>query len=558
MPLEISKEIYRQRMNFIIIGVTGRTGSGCSTAAQILCQEKHTMKFLSQSPTEEKNEAMKRSIILKYFDKTWHPFTLIRVRDIISTFILECKFDEIYEYLLKLKCNIERKKLEAIFYEAKYYSKCLDPILKHSHDEADPKAVYDFVLFKLPIFTKRLTEYFASEGNSIEIFQIIANNIRKHGDAVEKSEVMLDHVYSISDRINQLIKCLRRFNEVKNLPDFFVIDSFKNPIEIKFFQERYSAFYLIGITCDEQDRKTRLVEANIHYDQIESIDSVEYKRKNIFENHNSFISQDITGCIELADIYICNDGTSARHDLKPLSFLLIKYISLIKHPGLVTPSNDERLMQIAFDAKLNSGCLSRQVGAAISDSSGKLLSIGWNDAPGDQASCILRSAEGLLTEQDETMFSHYEKNTPLFKEELKQYYNDRRGACDEGLTVSYCFKNIKNKIDGEKNQVHTRSIHAEESAFLSLVGVSGSISGAQLFTTASPCVLCAKKAYHLGVSRVIYIDPYPDISFDHIFKFGSTSLKCDLFSGAIGSAYHRLYLPSVPLKDELGSFATPQ
>ena len=34
--MEVVKQIYKLRQNFILIGLTGRTGSGCSTVAKVL------------------------------------------------------------------------------------------------------------------------------------------------------------------------------------------------------------------------------------------------------------------------------------------------------------------------------------------------------------------------------------------------------------------------------------------------------------------------------------------------------------------------------------------
>ena len=34
--MEVIKQIYKLRQNFILIGLTGRTGSGCSTVARVL------------------------------------------------------------------------------------------------------------------------------------------------------------------------------------------------------------------------------------------------------------------------------------------------------------------------------------------------------------------------------------------------------------------------------------------------------------------------------------------------------------------------------------------
>ena len=74
-----------------------------------------------------------------------------------------------------------------------------------------------------------------------------------------------------------------------------------------------------------------------------------------------------------------------------------------------------------------------------------------------------------------------------------------------------------------------------------------------LFTTASPCELCSKKAYQLGIKTIFYIDPYPGISQDQILKGGSNITRPIMipFSGAIGNAYHKLYETFMSYKDEV-------
>jgi deoxycytidylate deaminase len=123
-----------------------------------------------------------------------------------------------------------------------------------------------------------------------------------------------------------------------------------------------------------------------------------------------------------------------------------------------------------------------------------------------------------------------------------------------GRNKAFCFKSEYNSYKDEKNQVHTRSLHAEENAFLqvSKYGLSA-IEGGILFTTASPCELCAKKAYQLGISNIIYIDPYPGIALTHILQGGSKKPELTIFSGAIGRAFHKLYSPIVAYKDELNA-----
>jgi dCMP deaminase len=80
---------------------------------------------------------------------------------------------------------------------------------------------------------------------------------------------------------------------------------------------------------------------------------------------------------------------------------------------------------------------------------------------------------------------------------------------------------------------------------------STGIDGGFLFTTASPCELCAKKAYQLGIKKVFYIDIYPGISESHILASGLNKVDMIQFSGAIGHAYQSLYEPLFPMKDEI-------
>ena len=74
-----------------------------------------------------------------------------------------------------------------------------------------------------------------------------------------------------------------------------------------------------------------------------------------------------------------------------------------------------------------------------------------------------------------------------------------------------------------------------------------------MFVTASPCELCSKKAYQLGIKDIYFIDPYPGIAATHILKLGAKETNPDLhiFFGAIGNAYVTLYSQRFAVKDEL-------
>ncbi|HFL9214964.1 TPA: deoxycytidylate deaminase, partial [Escherichia coli] len=181
-----------------------------------------------------------------------------------------------------------------------------------------------------------------------------------------------------------------------------------------YFQDRYSSFYLMAVSTEEHYRHQRLREQGLTDAEIKDIDAKEY-RKSSLDEKSSYIYQNIQSCLEISDIYVENpeeENVVCRYS--GLANQLIKFTSLMKRPGIITPSNVERCMQIAYTAKLNSGCISRQVGAAVSDSSFSIKSIGWNDVPSGQVPCSLRDRFDLSEGIDDIAYSEFEKNENSF------------------------------------------------------------------------------------------------------------------------------------------------
>ena len=280
--------------------------------------------------------------------------------------------------------------------------------------------------------------------------------------------------------------------------------------------------------------------------------SLEYPSK--IKGIDKFTNQNIAACIELSDIHVYNPYSFTIEKFY-LTEQLVKYVMLIKHPGLITPTHIERCMQIAYNAKLNSGCLSRQVGAAITDENFSVKAVGWNEVPEGQVPCSLRYIEDLCENKDYDTFSAFEVEDEEFNAEISKVYKKSKSVNLNGRCYQYCFKDIYTEITNQKNQVHTRALHAEENAFLQLAKYGGiGIKGGNLFTTASPCELCSKKAYQLGIRNIYYIDPYPGISVRHILSFKNihgSKPETHLFVGAIGRAYTTLYSQKLSIKDEL-------
>lgn len=587
------EKIYELRKSYTIIALTGRTASGCSQLADQLKLGFSNKDSIFKHPKPdniEHNSYRKYRIVYDYSKENFKPHTLISYKDVLLMFLLKKDFDTFISFLtnIELKKEFQNSNLVHLF-------DFDDEIIELNKIKTDFNKLHLKVLlaterlggfrtlsqelsrtkrvFISPEFKKlsyKFNEILESKSKvkRNKLLQIIGNNIRKSGEYNNSTYSNLDNIFSICEIINDLIKAYTKDNKKKNKNTEIVIDSLRNPLEIMFFRQRFSAFYTIAVNRDEESRineiKKRYTKDN--FKDILNLMTEEYKGGK----SNEFFKQNVSQCIQNSDIHIAfkdykeveilNTSLKKNNDFSSPYFSwqmqLLKFLSLIDQPGIITPSPEERCMQLAFTAKYNSGCISRQVGAAITDEFYSIKAIGWNNTPEGHVPCNLRKVEDLITNTgDIDAFTPYEKTNKEFRKALNENFSEnikQNSNNLKGRNVCFCFKSLINSYSEGKNQVHTRSLHAEESAFLQITKYGGQgIQNGKLFTTASPCELCSKKAYQLGIKVIYYIDPYPGISFEHILTAGKKNPEMRLFHGAIGNAYHWLYEPFMAYKDEL-------
>ena len=595
------KSLYSQRDKFILIGLTGRTGSGCTTVSEILARKSMNELDLRSYKTCDYNNADERkySVIFRYMKegKKWKEFTVIEASSIIFSFILEETYGRLFDFIDLIAQKGEIKDTEKLKY--RIVGALEDDNTDENNiilDELREKVIDDeikeifrngaFDKCKLETYNKRADELKSKidycikvckekknkfrdiiKYNTIEestlndgekkifnlytyFMQCVGNNIRSSGCYDNDNEIVGKEI-TVANRINLLVKAINRYEEISNDGNErsrICIDALRNSVEIQYFRDRYRAFYAFAVNTENEHRQNRL---ELNRKEMLSLDEIEYPHDN-----SVFYHQNIQACLEIADVYLYNPNVQ-NHKYFELSEQILKYIALILQPGLIAPTHLERCMQLAFNAKYNSGCLSRQVGAVVTGEDFSVRSVGWNDVPKGQVPCNLRCVEDYCRNKDDETFSQYELDDELFDETMQkinaELENQTIKMKKAGKCYAYCFKDIYNGVTNQKNQVYTRALHAEENAFLQISKYGGAkIQGGKLFTTASPCELCSKKAYQLGIKEIYYIDPYPGISKSHILTFGkNNNPKMILFKGAIGNAYISLYAPRMPYKDEI-------
>jgi len=286
-----------------------------------------------------------------------------------------------------------------------------------------------------------------------------------------------------------------------------IIRSLKHEAELDLLRAVYGDMLIvIGVTGPYNKRlsnhspesKTRndalLVEKEFDIltgiDQHEGIDNGQRVRKVFYQ----------------ANLFLNNDETSIKTEIR-------KFLELLFDINVHSPKTDERMMYEAYSNSLRSTCLSRQVGAAISNANGELISVGWNDIP--------RFGGGLATDLNER------ENDALCK---------TKGFCNTGHKLSEltgkiygCLSTKKGneesvlKKNTSKEKLHSllldaglsgliefsRAIHAEMEAILSAArnGKQG-LRGATIYVTTYPCENCVKHILASGISQIIYIEPY--------------------------------------------------
>jgi deoxycytidylate deaminase len=287
--------------------------------------------------------------------------------------------------------------------------------------------------------------------------------------------------------------------ELKNKRICYIIDSLKNLEEIKLLRSIYrDLFYLFSIFSPRNERDDYLKKQK-DLSPSESTDIIETD-----EYENDTFGQDVRNSFIEADFFV----RASKANKKNLKKNIERYLNLIFESNIVTPLPHETAMYQAQSAAGNSACLSRQVGASITDSNLNILSKGWNDVPkfggglyDDSIStdnrCKLKKY--CSNDQKKDLLTSDILNSIKKIPELESLSDEKFEQIKEIVRKS----SLKNLIE------FSRSVHAEMHAIINGSQLTGSVMrGGYLFCTTYPCHNCARHIVAAGISSVYYIEPY--------------------------------------------------
>lgn len=372
----------------------------------------------------------------------------------------------------------------------------------------------------------------------IKNYMTVGNKIREQSK--DNSALAL----GVAAKINEL----RPKSEDKPEPlprKAFLINSLKHPDEVERFRQIYSnGFYLIGVYADEK-RRFDFLTKNL---RIEPHNASELMERDSDESDK--FGQHTRDTFHLSDFFIHYDGNSDKFQND-----IWRVIDLAFGKPYVTPTFDEYAMFMAFSASLRSADLSRQVGAVIAKDK-NIISTGANDIP--------KAGGGLYWPE------YNEEKTEIIDADDGRDY--KRGEDSNVIEKRKIIEDILSKIPEEEREKfesylknskikditeYGRVVHAEMEAILACTRNQIGLKGSDLYCTTFPCHNCAKHIIASGISKVIYVEPYPK---SKAFEFHSDSISFeknhnnhvifepfvgvgprsffDLFSMSLGSGYH--------------------
>ena len=126
------------------------------------------------------------------------------------------------------------------------------------------------------------------------------------------------------------------------------------------------------------------------------------------------------------------------------------------------PDWDSYFLDIVDLVSRRSTCCRRSVGAGLVRDS-RILATGYNGAPSKLQHCL---------------------DIGCLREQLKVPSGERHELC--------------------------RGLHAEQNAIIQAALHGVAIEGAILYCTHHPCSVCTKMLINAGISRIVYLDGYPD------------------------------------------------
>lgn len=305
----------------------------------------------------------------------------------------------------------------------------------------------------------------------------------------------------------------------------YIIRQLKRPEEVELMRKVYGRqFVLISAYGSAESRKQIIEQKLKHTLQLNVLEhEISAKAERLMHrdmNEDGDIhGQHLRETFHRADVFI--DGINK----KEMEAKTVRFVEALFGKADIAPTKAEYGMYAAKSASLRSSDLSRQVGAAIFTAEGELITQGCNEVPKAFGGTYW---DGEEPDHRDIKLGH-DPNDLLKREVIRDLMErlQRHGLlskeAEEIGSSSQIVDRLTRKPSSSANvgegalygaaitdlTEYGRVVHAEMCAICDAARLGRSVKGATLYCTTFPCHNCTKHVLAAGISKVVYMEPYP-------------------------------------------------
>lgn len=305
----------------------------------------------------------------------------------------------------------------------------------------------------------------------------------------------------------------------------YVIRQLKRPEEVDILRKIYGRQFILISAYGPSESRKRIIEGKLKrslqlnvLDHEISAKAQKLMHRDMNEDGDEH-GQHLRETFHLADVFI--DGINKAE----MESKTTRFIDALFGKTDIAPTKDEYGMYAAKSASLRSSDLSRQVGAAIFTVDGELITQGCNEVPKAFGGTYW---DGEEPDHRDIKLGH-DPNDMLKREVIRDLLErlHRGGLLSDSATQIGNSAQIVDLLTKKPSKdpkpgegalygaaitdltEYGRVVHAEMCAICDAARLGRSVKGATLYCTTFPCHNCTKHVLASGVSRVVYMEPYP-------------------------------------------------
>jgi deoxycytidylate deaminase len=185
-----------------------------------------------------------------------------------------------------------------------------------------------------------------------------------------------------------------------------------------------------------------------------------------------------------------------------------RFCELIFGSNVISPTKAEYALFVAKAAALRTLDLSRQVGAAIFSSSGEVIALGSNEVP--------KAGGGTYWCDEQFDDRDFNRRRDPNDDRKREIFGEIVRLIAPNASSIKLLRNPKVRDSRLMDSLeYSRVVHAEMAALADAARCGHSVKDAILYCTTFPCHMCAKHIVAAGISKVVFLEPYPkSLAFD--------------------------------------------